>query len=481
MMSSSLSIQPGAKESSQSPPVAGNFPASDQGDGFPFPDLLTMLAQSAGSPPTTADVVSDLQGSAPENVSLHSRSVKHAGLNTTKSDTDSDLPTVASLAREYALHYRSPAGNQQRVRQPHDSLQPMLAFPLPIIITSLPTVSGSAKTGRGTDSADSIDSRLRVTDLSSMAGSPVMASVSDTLATAKKMDAPGISSTNEATAQSSSISSSIASLPATAADDMGAKQAAIISSFPPQLSPMLQSSSSSQPNNQFPITPAMPDIRDMSSIASHADTGTDNGGQPNALVWQVNGVSASDIKAKHSNVDSSQSTPFAVSTTGTAPSSNSTISGTGSTSTVPSSIEQMTNQVTAQAQLIQNGQSAEMRLRLRPPDLGDVQITLRRDAEGVLSAHLVPVQHDATLLLTQHISHLQQALDQHSHGGHAEVSIGQQETGDRQSRRQGQQWTGAASSSWESDDTDSSTTSLARASPISGRSRATQSLVDYNA
>ena len=84
-----------------------------------------------------------------------------------------------------------------------------------------------------------------------------------------------------------------------------------------------------------------------------------------------------------------------------------------------------THQIVAQAQLLQNGQTAEMRLRLRPPDLGEVNVTVRRDATGGLTVHLVAATSEAASALNANMHFLRASLDQHSHGRGAEVTLGQ--------------------------------------------------------
>ena len=86
------------------------------------------------------------------------------------------------------------------------------------------------------------------------------------------------------------------------------------------------------------------------------------------------------------------------------------------------------HQIVAQAQLLHNGQSAEMRLRLRPPDLGEVNVTVRRDADGGLTVHLVAATREAASALNANMHFLRASLDQHSTGRGAEVTLGQHDS-----------------------------------------------------
>jgi|GEM_PF-5635189 len=98
-----------------------------------------------------------------------------------------------------------------------------------------------------------------------------------------------------------------------------------------------------------------------------------------------------------------------------------------------------TQPIVAQAALLGNGQAAEMRLRLHPPALGHVNVVMRRDALGALSAHLVPATREASDILNANLHHLRSALEQHSNGHGASVSVGQHDTGsggNRQAQRE---------------------------------------------
>ncbi len=104
-------------------------------------------------------------------------------------------------------------------------------------------------------------------------------------------------------------------------------------------------------------------------------------------------------------------------------------SSTAKTDVHPAAV-QTSQQIVAQAALLHNGQTTEMQLRLRPPELGEVRITLRRDAGGVISAHLVPATQEAGAILNANLHHLRQTLNQQSTGGRAEVSVGHRDAAD---------------------------------------------------
>lgn len=101
----------------------------------------------------------------------------------------------------------------------------------------------------------------------------------------------------------------------------------------------------------------------------------------------------------------------------------------------PPAIQEVIQQALAQAVLLRQGQATEMRLRLRPPALGEVQITVRRDALGQLSAHLAPTTAAATAMLIAHQQDLRIALAQHSATGsgpsaqQVTISIGMEQKG----------------------------------------------------
>nr|MBA3827066.1 flagellar hook-length control protein FliK [Ktedonobacterales bacterium] len=95
-----------------------------------------------------------------------------------------------------------------------------------------------------------------------------------------------------------------------------------------------------------------------------------------------------------------------------------------------------TREIVAQAQLLGHGQSAEMRLRLRPPELGEVGVTIRRTATGGLTMHINPASPAAAAVLRSHLPQLQTALDQQSQGQGAQVTLGQHDASGS-SHRQG--------------------------------------------
>jgi flagellar hook-length control protein FliK len=82
-----------------------------------------------------------------------------------------------------------------------------------------------------------------------------------------------------------------------------------------------------------------------------------------------------------------------------------------------------TQHLIAEVRLLQNGATTEMHLRLRPPDLGDVQVLLRRDHAGDLAVQLTPATREAAAALETHLHHLRDALDTHSANHHAEVTL----------------------------------------------------------
>ncbi len=104
---------------------------------------------------------------------------------------------------------------------------------------------------------------------------------------------------------------------------------------------------------------------------------------------------------------------------------------TSSAATTHPAVASATTQIVAQATLVQNGQTAEMRLRLRPPDLGDLSVTLRRDMTGALTVRLVPATGEAAAVLGASLHHLHAALDQHSANGRASVSVDQRDVADQ--------------------------------------------------
>jgi hypothetical protein len=82
-----------------------------------------------------------------------------------------------------------------------------------------------------------------------------------------------------------------------------------------------------------------------------------------------------------------------------------------------------TARVVATAQTLARGATAELQLRLRPPDLGAVQVILRRSAGGDLTVQLIPATHAAADALGANLHHLRAALEAHSPGQHADVTL----------------------------------------------------------
>jgi|GEM_PF-5125484 len=115
----------------------------------------------------------------------------------------------------------------------------------------------------------------------------------------------------------------------------------------------------------------------------------------------------------------------------------------------PAPIPQIAQQLVAQATMVKSGQSTEMRLRLRPPELGDVSIIMRRDATGALTTTLIPATQAAYAALQANMHHLRAVLVPHSQGAAPDVQLmasGQQfqsnGQGNFQSQQQTSQYTG---------------------------------------
>jgi hypothetical protein len=90
-------------------------------------------------------------------------------------------------------------------------------------------------------------------------------------------------------------------------------------------------------------------------------------------------------------------------------------------------VQHAADQIVARAAMLQRGQATELHMQLRPPDLGDLSVTLRRDLAGALSVHLVPANGEASRVLAANLHHLGAALDAHSSSGHASVTLGQRD------------------------------------------------------
>jgi hypothetical protein len=140
---------------------------------------------------------------------------------------------------------------------------------------------------------------------------------------------------------------------------------------------------------------------------------------------------------------------------------------------IPVSVTALTQQLVAQSSSLKNGETAEMQLRLRPPDLGDVSVTLHRSEGGRLSALLIPVLQDAAQVIKANLHHLQTALDQQSFGGRANVAVDNGAYSGHQSHQP-----------WQQPEATSSISSMPIATSTSGsgaRLRLATSLVDYDA
>ncbi len=109
--------------------------------------------------------------------------------------------------------------------------------------------------------------------------------------------------------------------------------------------------------------------------------------------------------------------------------------GTAAPATPHPAVVNASREIALQAQLVGRGQSAEMRLRLRPPDLGEVGVTVRRSATGGLTVHLAPASPEAAAVLRAHLPHLQTALEPHSQGQGAQVTLGQHDASGSSHRR----------------------------------------------
>lgn len=145
----------------------------------------------------------------------------------------------------------------------------------------------------------------------------------------------------------------------------------------------------------------------------------------------------------------------------------------------PATFTEMTQQLTAQATLLHAGQQTTMRLRLSPPALGDVQVLMRRDAAGNLSAHLVAASHGAAEALGANLHSLRAALDQHSQGQHAEVSLGWQ-TGTGQGHQQSNQQP-TRETLQDAPQAENKTGSAKTTAPLVTRARQAGSTIDYDA
>ncbi len=98
-----------------------------------------------------------------------------------------------------------------------------------------------------------------------------------------------------------------------------------------------------------------------------------------------------------------------------------------------------TAQIAAQAQMLAPGQASEIRLRLRPPDLGEVQVQIRRNAAGALAVHLFPALPEAAQVLNANLEHLRAALTPHSQGAAPDVTLEQRDaSGQSRQHQQGQ-------------------------------------------
>lgn len=137
-----------------------------------------------------------------------------------------------------------------------------------------------------------------------------------------------------------------------------------------------------------------------------------------------------------------------------------------------------TQRIVAEARLLQNGAATEMRLRLRPPDLGDVQVVLRRDHAGDLAVHLIPATREAAAALDAHLHHLRDALDAQSANHHAEVTLRRFDDAPSH-QHQGRQQTATGDDA--TDVTLATTPSNPAVSATPGRTRLARSALDYDA
>lgn len=131
-------------------------------------------------------------------------------------------------------------------------------------------------------------------------------------------------------------------------------------------------------------------------------------------------------------------------------------------------------EIVAQAQLLRNGQTTEMRLRLRPPDLGEVGVTVQRAMNGGLTVHLVPATREAAAALGANLHTLRATLEAQSNGQGANVTLGQHDASGSSQHQRREAFTG-----------ESAPMPDAPAAPPTSRASTTQprttSTIDYDA
>jgi hypothetical protein len=83
------------------------------------------------------------------------------------------------------------------------------------------------------------------------------------------------------------------------------------------------------------------------------------------------------------------------------------LQSTGSASSIQS---QTISQIIAQAETLTGRQTRTLRLRLRPEELGEIDIQLSRDAAGRISAHISAERESARVVLSQSLDQLRETL-----------------------------------------------------------------------
>ncbi len=178
--------------------------------------------------------------------------------------------------------------------------------------------------------------------------------------------------------------------------------------------------SASLGSNQIGNDPASPLSTLLAAGAANTDASSGMSGDTSASSSRAKGATTHLGPLLSSDASRPQQVTIGLSTapTPTTASTDGVSGNVGDTGADP-----LTQMIVHQAVLLQRGDSTEMRLRLSPPALGQIQVTIRRDAQGALSAQLTPSTHAAAALLTAHQQTIRDALAAHSTTGDASVMV----------------------------------------------------------
>lgn len=370
--------------------------SGDQADGSPFTDLLTLLGEAFGSTETTDAPTEPISTTLP-----------------VKGTAQGSLPLK-----------RDEADNDHRRDVVHGL--PLLPTGLPIVIDPLSPnallVTGTSQRAAPT-ATPIVGGTLATTD------APNSRPVADVVGTLPRADVATDAPTTPAKAVSFAALAN--ATPSPSADvtlpvSLLSMPSATQTTAAPPVAVTAQSS------NTTPMVLTLPNQGQVTPPMIESTSATDGVSSTPASTVSATKVASFtnslDAAARDRNTATSDSAtvPTSAFVTGNAGQTVSTAPASApGTASMPPVIQHAADQIVAQASLLQNGQSAEMRLRLRPPDLGDLQVTLRRETHGGLTVHLIPATREGSDALAANLHHLQSMLDAQSNGQGAQLSLTQ--------------------------------------------------------